>query len=139
MQQRNQSTARIRAYGTAARLLLALIFTLCCQAPQAQETPANTGEPLFTVLNPTGFPPPIERKSMAPRSADLSGKTIYLVDVTFNNGDVLLLEMQKWLAANRPEIRTEFRVKKGFYAADDPDLWREIQATGGLMIMAIGH
>lgn len=129
----------MRAYGTTARLLLALFITLCCQAPQAQETPANTGEPLFTVLNPTGFPPPIERKSMAARTADLAGKTIYLVDVTFNNGDVLLKEMQKWLAANRPEIRTEFRVKKGFYAADDPDLWREIQAKSGLMIMAIGH
>ena len=95
---------------------------------------------LYTVLNPTGFPPPIERKAMVPRPASLEGKTIYLVDETFNNGDVFLLEMQKWFAANMPEVKTEFRVKGGgSYTADDPELWREIQAEGGLMVLAIGH
>jgi hypothetical protein len=38
-----------------------------------------------------------------------------------------------------PGTKTVFRVKKGVYAADDPELWREIQAANGLMIMAIGH
>jgi hypothetical protein len=92
------------------------------------------------VLNPTGYPPPIERKAMAPRPASLEGKTIYLVDVTFNDGDIFLLEMQKWLAANMPEVKTEFRVKGGGgYTAEDPELYEEIESVGGLMVMAIGH
>lgn len=95
--------------------------------------------PLYTVLNPTGIAPAIERKAMAPRPASLDGKTIYLVDVTFNGGDLFLQEMQKWMAVNLPAIKTEFRIKKGFYAADDPELWEEIRAVDGLMIMAIGH
>jgi hypothetical protein len=91
------------------------------------------------VLNPTGIAPAIERKSMAPRPASLDGKTVYLVDVTFNGGDLFLQEMQKWMAVNMPTVKTEFRIKKGAYSADDPELWREIQAVDGLMIMAIGH
>lgn len=100
---------------------------------------AQSGEPLYTVLNPTGNPPPIERRAMAPRPASLDGKTIYLVDVTFNGGDLFLMEMEKWMRANMPEVNPIYRVKRGQYSTDDPELWREIQAEGGLMIMAIGH
>jgi hypothetical protein len=100
---------------------------------------AQSGEPLYTVLNPTGNPPPIERKAMAPRSDSLDGKTIYLVDVTFNGGDLFLQEMQKWMRANMPEVTPIYRVKRGAYSTDDPELWREIQAVDGLMVMAIGH
>ena len=96
-------------------------------------------EPMFTVLNPTGNPPPIELKAMAPRPASLAGKTVYLVDVTFNGGDLFLQQMQQWMAANMPDVKTIFRAKKGVYAADDPDLWKEIKSVNGLMIMAIGH
>jgi len=96
-------------------------------------------EPLYTVLNPIGIAPAIERRAMAPRPESLDGKTVYLVDVTFNGGDLFLEQMQLWMAANMPEVKTEFRIKKGYYAADDPELWREIQAVDGLMVMAIGH
>ena len=106
-----------------------------CTALAAQ-TPR---EPLITVMNPTGNAPAIELKSMAPRPQSLDGKTIYLVDVTFNGGDKFLKQMQEWMAVNTPKIKTIFRVKKGAYAADDPDLWKEIQSVDGLMIMAIGH
>jgi hypothetical protein len=100
---------------------------------------AAAEDQLIRVLNPTGYPPPIVRKAMAPRPDKLDGKTIYLVDNTFDNGDVYLLEMQKWFAANMPGVKTEFRSKKGAYYADDPDLWQEIQAANGVIIMAIGH
>lgn len=96
-------------------------------------------EPLYTVLNPIGNPPPIERRAMAARPASLAGKKIYLVDVTFNGGDLFLNEMKKWIEANIPDVTPIYRAKKGAYANDDPELWREIQAEGGLMIMAIGH
>ena len=99
----------------------------------------QTQQQLLTVLNPTGDAPPIELKPMAQRPATLDGKTVYLVDVTFNGGDIFLQQMQQWMAANMPKVKTIFRVKKGAYAADDPDLWKEIKSVDGLMIMAIGH
>ena len=76
---------------------------------------------------------------MAPRPESLDGKTIYLVDVTFNGGDLFLQEMQQWMQANMPEVNPVYRIKRGAYSTDDPELWREIQAEDGLMIMAIGH
>ena len=100
---------------------------------------ATAAEPLYTVLNPIGNPPPIERRSMAERPASLSGKTIYLVDETFDGGDKFLQQMQTWMGKNMPDVKTVFRSKKGAYSADDPDLWKEIKSVNGLMIMAIGH
>jgi len=96
-------------------------------------------EPTFMVLNPTGDPPPLELKSMTARPDSLDGKTIFFVDQTFNNADVLLEEMMKWFNMHMPEVTTEYRLKTGGYTTDDPALWREIQAADGLMIMAIGH
>ena len=102
-------------------------------------TVAAAEQPQYTVLNPTGNPPRIERRAMAERPASLSGKTIYLVDETFDGGDKFLQQMQVWMAAHMPDVKTVFRAKKGAYAADDPDLWKEIKSVDGLMIMAIGH
>jgi len=115
---------------TVGRLALFSIAMACAGAAE---------EPLYRVLNPTGNPPPIERRAMAPRPASLKGKTVYLVDVTFDNGDKFLQQMQAWMAVHLPDVKTEFRTKKGAYVADDPDLWKEIKSVDGLMIMAIGH
>lgn len=100
---------------------------------------AAAAEPLYTVLNPIGNPPPIERRSMAERPKTLSGKNVYLVDETFDGGDKFLQQMQTWMGKNMPDVKTIFRSKKGAYSADDPDLWKEIKSVNGLMIMAIGH
>lgn len=100
---------------------------------------AAAEEPTFMVLNPTGNPPPVELQAMAPRPASLDGKTVFFVDQTFNNADVLLEEMMKWFSMHMPEVKTAYRIKTGGYTTNDPELWKEIQAADGLMIMAIGH
>lgn len=102
-------------------------------------TLAAADQTLYTVLNPTGNPPPIQLRAMAPRPPSLSGKTVYLVDETFDGGDKFLQEMQKYMAVHMPDVKTVFREKKGSYFTDDPDLWKEIKSVNGLMVMAIGH
>ena len=69
-------------------------------------TAAAAEETGYTVLNPTGNPPPIERKAMAPRPASLSGKTVYLVDETFDGGDKFLQQMQAWMGIHMPDALT---------------------------------
>ena len=120
---------------------LGLILLLANTGVAAAQAGAvgSSAEQLFTVLNPTGIAPEIERKSMAARSESLDGRTIFLVDVTFNGGDLFLQQMQEWMAINMPDVETEFRIKQGIYSANDPALWEEIQAVNGMMIMAIGH
>ena len=120
---------------------MALALVLASTAAWAEQSaPARpTEKPLFTVLNPTGIAPPIQLKPMAARPASLDGKTVFFVDVTFNGGGLLLQQMQQWMAAKMPKVKTEFRVKRGGYGTDDPELWNEIRAVNGLMVMAIGH
>ncbi|HEY5568495.1 MAG TPA: hypothetical protein VIM81_14810 [Gammaproteobacteria bacterium] len=127
-----------RAPLASLALLLGLPFAVTPGAADERHSASADGE-RSTVLNPTGTPPAIERRPLAERPASLDGKTVYLVDVTFNGGDLLLREMQEWFAAHMPGVKTEYRAKQGAYFADDPALWAEIKAAGGLMIMAIGH
>lgn len=130
----NKLASAVLAWTAQARRLSCLGIALV-----GASTAVAAQEPLFTVLNPTGNAPAIERKAMAPRPATLDGKTVYLVDVTFNGGDLFLQQMQQWMAANMPKVKTVFRAKKGVYASDDAELWKEIKAVDGLMVMAIGH
>jgi hypothetical protein len=91
------------------------------------------------ILNPRGTPPAIKLRRMASRAPTLEGRTIYFVDVRFMNGSVFLAEIQKVFAERFPGVKTELRQKRGGYTEDDPALWAEIQASGALMVMAIGH
>ena len=93
----------------------------------------------ISVLNPQGIRSPIPLVPMAQRLGTLLGKTVYFVDVRFMNGDVLLKEMQKAFVERYPDVKTEFRQKRGGYTEDDPELWAEIKKNDGAMVMAIGH
>jgi hypothetical protein len=93
----------------------------------------------ITVLNPLGQPPAIVRVPMAPRIADLNGKTIYIVDIGFTDTHQLFTEMQKLLAAKYPRTTWIVRTKIGTYFDDDPKLWAEIKEKGNGMIMGVGH
>ncbi|MEO5670014.1 MAG: UGSC family (seleno)protein [Ramlibacter sp.] len=93
----------------------------------------------FQVLNPRGTPPAIRLRPMAPRPHALSGRTIYLVDVRFMNGKAFLEEIQGVMAERFPDVKTVVRQKRGGYTEDDPELWAEIEANAGLVVMAIGH
>ena len=94
---------------------------------------------MITVLNPQGIPPRIKRNAMAPRPETLAGKTVYLVDVRFNDGDVLLRQMENWLIEKMPEVKVKFVRKSGVYSFDDRTLWQEIKEEGDAVVMAVGH
>lgn len=91
------------------------------------------------VLDPRGYPPQINQLTMATRLDTLAGKTVYLVDVRFDDGDLLLLQMQEWFAENMPDTKTVFKRKSGVYMEDDDVLFQEISQQGNAMIMAVGH
>lgn len=91
------------------------------------------------VLNPMGFPPKISQKSLAPRPDSLAGKTVYLVDCRFDDGDILIAQMANWFAERRPDIKIEVRRKSGVYTERDEPLYREIQEKGDAAVVAVGH
>ena len=93
----------------------------------------------ITAMNPRGYAPKITQLGMAPRLYTLAGKTVYLVDTRFDDGDRLLRQMEAWFEQNMPAVKTVFVQKSGVYTEDDPRLFEEIEAKGDAAVMAIGH
>lgn len=99
----------------------------------------KTAEPILTVLNPLGTPPPLELKAMAPRLKSIEGKTIYLVDDGYPGSDNLLLEMEKGFRETYPKTNFHYVKKSTFMAQPDPALWAEMKEKADAMIIALGH
>lgn len=76
---------------------------------------------------------------MAPRLDSLEGKTVYLVDCRFDDGDILLRQMEAWFAEHMPSVKTVFRQKSGVYTEDDPALFQEIKESADAVIVGVGH
>ena len=91
------------------------------------------------VYNPMGYPPKIEQLGMAPRLDTLEGKTVYLVDARFDDGDILMQQMAAWFNDNMPSVKTVVARKSGIHGEDDPDLWAEIKAKADACILGVGH
>ena len=128
------------------RLLQALgmspaLLASTAEAGQKKTTHATArhSESKLVGLNPKGMPPEITLSPLAPRFSSLDGKTLYMVEIGFNNGDVFFQEMQRWFKENMPSVKTIYRRKAGAYPQDDPELWKEIKAAGAGVIMGVGH
>jgi hypothetical protein len=93
----------------------------------------------INVLNPMGYPPKITQLGMAPRLDTLEGKTVYLVDCRFDDGDLLMGQMQAWFAEHMPSVKTVLKSKSGVYTEDDPELFAEIREKGDALVLGVGH
>jgi hypothetical protein len=92
---------------------------------------------LLTVLNPTGYPPTVKAKGLAPAVGELDGKTVFLVDVGFENSDHFMVQLQGWLAEHEPKMRTEV-VRWKDQQRPDPELCEQIRAEGDAAILGVG-
>jgi hypothetical protein len=93
----------------------------------------------ITVLNPMGYPPKVAGKPLAPRLDSLEGKTVYLVDCRFDDSDILLGQIQAWLAEHMPGVKTVYKPINNVYTQDDPVTWQEIKDNGDAAIIGVGH
>jgi hypothetical protein len=99
----------------------------------------KAADPIITVLNPLGTPPPLDLKEMAPRLNTMEGKTIYIVDDGYPGSDLLLLELEKGLKETYPKTNFHYVKKSTFMAQQDPALWAEMKEKADAMIIALGH
>jgi hypothetical protein len=109
------------------------------QAQKTKRADTKSGSATIVALNPKGIPPPIQLVPMAKRLDSLDGKTIFLVSDGFPGADRFLEQIAIWFKKNMPTVTTEYRLKAGAFADDDPKLNAEIKAHGNAVIMAIGH
>ena len=93
----------------------------------------------LTVMNPMGYPPEVAQLGMAPRPQSLAGKTVYLFDCRFDDGDILMQQMHNWFVEHMPEVKTELCSKSGVYTERDPELYEAIRSRGDAAVVGVGH
>src|SRR5689334_15263076 len=93
------------------------------------ETPTRS-ETKLRVLDPMGYPPKVDQKSMAPRLESLEGKKIYLVDPQFDDSGLFLEQLQKVMARRVPGVKTEILRTTRVYGNDDPETWQKVKENG---------
>ena len=91
----------------------------------------------LSVLNPQGYPPKVERRGLAPSLDALGGKTVFLVDVGFENSYAFMAQLAGWLEEHEPEVRTEI-VRWRDQHKPDPELCTRIRAEGDAAILGVG-
>ena len=91
----------------------------------------------LTVLNPEGFPPTVAAQGLAPGLDRLDGKTVFLVDVGFENSDNFMRQLQGWFAEHEPRVQTEV-VRWRDQHKPDPVLCERIRAEGDAAILGVG-
>ena len=94
-------------------------------------------QPKLTVLNPEGYPPKVDARGMAPALDTLQGKTVFLIDVGFENSDQFIKQLHGWLEEHEPGIRTEV-VRWRDQHNPDPELCERIAAEGDAAIIGVG-
>ena len=93
----------------------------------------------ISVHNPLGYPPNVTRKTPARRLDSLDGRTIFLVDVRFDDSIELLKRVQDWFARHMPSVKTRLVSLSSTYGKDDPTTWEQIKAEGDAAIIGVGH
>lgn len=104
-----------------------------------REPSPRTKSAKIRVMNPMGYPPAVTQIEMAPRLGTLEGKTVYLVDCRFDDGDLLMAQMQAWFEEHMPSVKTVLRSKSGVYTEDDTELFEEIEQKGDALVLGVGH
>jgi hypothetical protein len=100
---------------------------------------ASAGEEKIVVMNPRGIQPEIRKIPMAPRSATLEGKTVYIVDTKYPNTKPFVNELFSALKSKYPGTIWVLKEKFGGYMDDDPRLWKEIKEKASGAIVLVGH
>jgi hypothetical protein len=91
----------------------------------------------LAVLSPVGYPPKVTGRGLSPSLHSLAGKTVFLVDVGFENSNSFMQQLQAWLGDHEPSIRTQVVRWKNQHVPD-PELCERIRGEGDAAILGVG-
>ena len=124
-------------------MIIVLCFLFACSPGGVQEGQdagevqmASVEDPVLTVLNPLGTPPPIKLKAMAPRLDTLEGKTIYVDNNGYPGTSILLPELIAVMKEKFPNTKFIYNDKPAgsMMPAQDPAM-----GEADALIVATGH
>jgi len=118
-------------------LIVTVSLALPASAPAAQPDEKNK-EGVYSVLDPRGIWPRIERIPLSPRLSSLEGKRIYMVN-SWGSGtgfETFLSSIAGVLRERYPGIVVTIKGRNTGYSSDDPELWQEMQTNADAFIYA---
>ncbi|MFC1838039.1 hypothetical protein ACFL1N_00560 [Thermodesulfobacteriota bacterium] len=119
-----------------ALLVIALIILPASSSAIGQDGKKIEG--IFSVLDPRGIWPRIERIPLSPRLSSLKGKRIYIIN-SWGSGtgfETFFSKIENELREQYPDIAVTIKGRNTGYSQDDPELWKEMRANADAFIYA---
>ena len=101
-----------------------VLLILPASTPTAKPDEKN-GEDVYSVLDPRGIWPRIERIPLSPRLSSLEGKRIYMIN-SWGSGsgfETFLSKVAGVLRERHPGAIVTIKGRNTGYSSDDPELW----------------
>jgi hypothetical protein len=118
-------------------LIIILLVNLSASAPAAQKD-EEIKEGVYSVLDPRGIWPRIERIPLSPRLSSLKGKRIYIIN-SWGSGtgfEPVFSKIAGALQERHSDTAVTIKGRNTGYSLDDPELWKEMQANADAFIYA---
>jgi len=118
-------------------LIVILLFILPVSESATKQNEKKE-EGVYSILDPRGIWPRIERIPLSPRLSSLKGKRIYMIN-SWGSGtgfETFFSKIEKVLQERHPDIAVTIKGRNTGYSQDDPDLWQEMKANTDAFIYA---
>ena len=124
------------SYKISYFLVAVILLILPLSASASKQDEAKEG--VYSVLDPRGIMPRIERIPLNPRLASLEGKRIYMIN-SWGSGtgfEAFFSKIEKVLHERYPDTVVTVKGRNTGYSLDDPELWKEMKANADAFIYA---
>jgi hypothetical protein len=115
-----------------SQVILFPLITIIPASTSASTQDVKNREGIYSVMDPRGIWPTIERIPLSPRLSSLKGKRIYMIN-SWDSGtgfETFLLNIEKRLRERHPDMVITIKGRNTGYSEDDPALWDEMQKKG---------
>jgi len=124
--------------GKSVFSLIAIILLILPSSAPAAEQENKNGEGIYSVLDPRGIWPTIERIPLSPRLSSLKKARIYIIN-SWGSGtgfEAIFSKIAKVVQERQPDATVTIKGRNTGYSADDPELWKEMKANADAFIYA---
>jgi hypothetical protein len=86
----------------------------------------NFEGPVYAALNPRGRAPEIAQVPLSPRTEELTGKVVYVIDSGIFGAYIFTRRVADLLPNYIPGVKVVYRDKPSSFSTSDPELWDEV-------------
>jgi len=124
--------------GKSVCSLIALILLFLPVSGSTAERDRKSEEGFYSVLDPQGIWPRIERIPLSTRLSSLKKARIYIIN-SWGSGtgfETLFSKITKVVKERQPDATVTIKARNTGYSLDDPELWKEMKANADAFIYA---